>query len=394
MNEFDLQGRPRACRKGLDESIGAEKKIEEKEKGYRNILEGIEDFVAVVQNGKIVYRNPAFERFAENQGGDVFDTIFPDWIFSEERDEVRSFYRDENRKDAISDRYATEIEFAVGRRMVADVRVGDIEYEGMPAKLAVMRDVTRLLRQEREYGRKRKMEAISTVTGGFAHDFNNILGIVLGYGEMALEETGPNPFLKKSLNEICAAALRGKEIIIKLLGFSYKRGACLKAIFAGPLFEESLKRIEASAPSFVGWKRRIACEGEMIAADQSEIETVLANICSNSANSFAGVPGNIRVEAESAFYGEEELEPFCPGGLRPGEYVRLEIADSGCGIDPRLLDKVFDPYFTTASLAERSGMGLSVVYGVVNKCNGGIRIDSRIGVGTTVELLFPVICRK
>ncbi len=390
MKKFDLFERTDALGKGSDDGIAPEKNPNAGEKVCLSILESIEDCVAIIQAGKIVYCNQAFERFAERIDEEILRLLFPDRVFLEEREQVRAFYGEEKRAGGL-DRFTAEIDSSNGRRETMDIRVGDVEYEGMPAKVAVMRDVTPLLRRERESSRHLKMEAIGTVTGGFAHDFNNILGIVLGYGEMALEEAGQNVFLKRSVEEICAAALRGKNIILTLIGFSHKRGACLTALFAGPLLEESMERIEESAPPFVRWKKRISCEHEMIAADESEIETLLANICSNSANSFQGAPGTIRVEAESSFVGEEELESFFPGGLRPGIYVRLKIADSGCGIEPSLIDRVFDPYFTTKSLAERSGMGLSVVYGIVKKCNGAVRICSKVGVGTTVETLFPVL---
>ena len=233
------------------------------------------------------------------------------------------------------------------------------------------------------------MEAIGTLAGGIAHEFNNVLGIILGNAELAIDDVPDWNPAKESLMEIRKASFRAKEVVRQILSFARKTMTALKPLEINTIVKESLKLMRASIPAMVEIQPNIPAHPIMILGDPTEIHQIVINLCTNAAHAMNKTGGVLEVGISEVNLNEKDLSPY--EDLSPGDFVRLTVKDSGEGITSENLEKVFEPYFTTKEFGAGSGMGLSVVHGLVKKCKGTIDIKSAVGEGTTVSVLFPKI---
>lgn len=228
------------------------------------------------------------------------------------------------------------------------------------------------------------MEAIGTMAGGVAHDFNNLTGIILGNAELALDDIPEISPATAYMSEIKHASMRAKEIVQQLLSFTRKTEKD-KTVFAlQSIVQETLGLIRATTPSYIEIRADINEDTGPIEADPTQMHQVILNLVTNSIHSIKQ-GGVIGIEISGVDINERNRT----NGLKPGRYVRLAIIDSGEGIPDQNLDKIFDPYFTTKDVGKGTGMGLSVVHGIVKNHDGAITIDSTIGQGTCVTIFLP-----
>jgi len=260
--------------------------------------------------------------------------------------------------------------------------------------VSIQRDITREVRLERELRQAHKMEAIGTLAGGIAHDFNNILMAIIGYTEMALYKTpeGTTP-VRRDLEQVLKAGYRARDLVNQILTFSHQSDQERKVIDIVPPVKEALKLLRSSLPSTIEIRQDIAIPPEkgVILADPTQIHQVLMNLCTNAAHAMRDKGGILSVSLSSV---ETDADAYLVSrypDLKPGPYVRLTVGDSGHGVDPSILERIFDPYFTTKGPGEGTGMGLAVVQGIVNRHGGMITVNSEIGKGTTFHALFPRI---
>lgn len=234
----------------------------------------------------------------------------------------------------------------------------------------------------------RKMKAVGTLSGGIAHEFNNILGIILGNAELAMDDIPKYNPTYDFLLEVKNASIRGKEIVRQLLSFSHKSNHKKQAIDIIETVRESIKFLRASIPSSIEFKEYLTNESIAIKGDQTQIRQLMINLCNNAAQSMEETGGELKINldklkvSQKCFLGGQQLEP--------GEYVHLIIEDTGHGIPPGIIENIFDPFFTTKSGDEGSGMGLAVVYGIVKGHDGLIEIKSIPEKGTKVICYFPI----
>ena len=248
-----------------------------------------------------------------------------------------------------------------------------------------MKTQARQLKLEKELSRQRKMEAIGTLAGGIAHDFNNILSAIIGYTELAMEDDDPED-RRSDHSEILKAARRAKELIAQIRAFSRQSEQEAGPIKLGPVVEEALKLLKASIPSSVAILSRLASKRRVI-ADSTQIHRIMVNLCTNAVQAMDHQRGTLEIvlediELDALFETNKE-------GLDPGPYVKLSISDTGRGMTEEVREKIFDPFFTTKAVDEGTGMGLSVVHGIVKQYRGSIRVYSEPGKGTTFNILFP-----
>jgi two-component system cell cycle sensor histidine kinase/response regulator CckA len=260
---------------------------------------------------------------------------------------------------------------------------------------AAMTDITVRKRAEGEKARlevqlrrAQKMESIGTIAGGIAHEFNNILGVIIGNNELALMDMPDWNPAKNCLKEVQKASLRAKDVVRNILSFARKTPAERTPIQISTVIKESLKLLRASIPTMIEIRQNISCEREMILADPTEVNQVLMNLCTNAVHATGVEAGALEVGLEPIALDKDSAAKY--DGLNPGDFVKLTVRDTGHGIDPEIIGRIFDPYFTTKSLAERTGMGLAIVYGIVKKHDGAIRVESEAGKGTVFEVLFPL----
>ncbi|MBU0995013.1 MAG: response regulator [Proteobacteria bacterium] len=233
-----------------------------------------------------------------------------------------------------------------------------------------------------------KMEAIGTLAGGIAHDFNNILGIILGNTELALFDTHLHPEIWESLKESETACLRAKELIKQILNFSRFEQPEKEVLDIVSHVKDSIRLVRATLPATVKMELKPQIISANILGNPIQINQILLNLCTNAAQSM-NFEGILDIDINSVFIENEPKKLI--KGLSPGYYVVLTVSDTGSGIEPDLIDKIFDPYFTTKDLGKGTGLGLSVVYGIVKAHEGTINVYSEAGSGTTFKIYLPIV---
>ncbi|MBN2040237.1 MAG: PAS domain S-box protein [Spirochaetes bacterium] len=247
-------------------------------------------------------------------------------------------------------------------------------------------------RLEEELRHSQKLEGIGTLAGGVAHDFNNILGIILGNAELVLDDIDENDPEYYNLTEIKNAGLRAKDIIRQLLTFSRYVEVKKYSINLNPILEESIKFLRSTIPSTIEIRYNLNADNDFIFADSTQIHQVMMNLCINAAQAMEQNGGLIKISLEN-FKVDEYTGRLHPD-LKKGEYVKLTVQDTGPGIVPEIQDRIFDPYFTTKDSGKGSGMGLSLVHGIIKNHNGTIAVHSTPGKGAAFSILLPLAPRN
>jgi len=265
-------------------------------------------------------------------------------------------------------------------------------HDGRPVRLQIGTDITDLKKMEEDLRQSHKMESVGTLAGGIAHDFNNILSIIIGNTELALEGMPDWNPAYNNIQEIKMASFRARDVVKQLLSYSRKNKEELKAVDMAPVLKESLKLVRSTLPASIEIRDNLPDSTETVLADTTQINQIIINLCTNAAHAMPDEKGIIEIFIEPVDAGRIEALKY--NNAKPGKYLKLMIKDNGTGIDQENINKVFDPYFTTKEIGKGTGMGLSVVHGIVKSHNGYINIESDIIKGTTVYIYFPISSAK
>jgi PAS domain S-box-containing protein len=253
--------------------------------------------------------------------------------------------------------------------------------------VAVKEDITERKELESRLRQIQKMEAIGQLAGGIAHDFNNILSAITGYTELSIATLEPETQIFQFLTQVMEASKRAKDLINQIMMFSRETNQELKPIRIDFPVKEALKLIRASVPATIEMDPMIQSNGYAL-ADPTQIHQIVMNLCTNAAQAMKDNGGILEVHLTDTTLDHGDNRKYYPDA-EPGEYIRLTVSDQGDGIDAQYLHRIFDPFFTTKKRGEGTGMGLSVVHGIVKSCGGFIYVNSQLGEGTTFEILIP-----
>ena len=234
-----------------------------------------------------------------------------------------------------------------------------------------------------------KMESIRTIAGGIAHDFNNILFIIIGNVELAFEETRDWHPVYPKLETIRAAALRAAEIVKLLLSFSRTDNEEQAPTDVIHVIKDAIILLRASIPTTIGIHTQFPDGAVMILSDKIQIGQILMNLCTNASQAMEETGGLLEIRVGTRFLSEGSADA-CPAG----EYAEITVSDNGPGIDPGLLNRIFDPYFTTREVGKGSGLGLAIVYSIVKNHKGTITVQNRPEGGARFTMLFPMVDQK
>ena len=235
-----------------------------------------------------------------------------------------------------------------------------------------------------------KMEAIGTLAGGVAHDFNNVLAAILGNVSLARQDAGDNAALLTSLDQIQNAGLRARHLVQQILAFSRHQPQQLVRLPLQPVVDEALSLLRAMLPALATLETRVTPAPVSALADATQVQQVLMNLCTNAWHAMGQRPGRIVVGLDEVQVAET-VASARPDGLAPGRWAHLWVQDDGCGIDSATLPRIFDPFFTTKPVGQGTGLGLSVVHGIVNAHRGHIHAESQPGVGSTFHVYLPAV---
>ena len=369
----------------------AKEALRQSEEKYRGIFENaVEGIFQSTPDFKSVDVNPALARMrGYNTPGELEEAVAAgrDEIFLSRED--KAHYACLLNKHGMLKGFETELRRKDGSTFLASVNtqaVKDAEgnvvcYEG------IIEDITERRKLEGQLRQTQKMEAIGTLSAGIAHDFNNMLAIVMGSAELAMDDVanGDNP--EHSLDQILKAAKRGRDLVKQILTFSRKTQRERRPTDVVPVLQETFKLLRSTLPSTVKMSLDVQSKSGVILGDSVQVEQVLMNLATNAAHAMSKAGGTLAIRlADAAFRLTDSLpEP----DMKLGDYLMLIFEDTGTGMTEAVRDRIFDPFFTTKKSGQGTGMGLSVVYGIVKSYSGAITVESAPGKGSTFTIYLP-----
>jgi PAS domain S-box-containing protein len=234
-----------------------------------------------------------------------------------------------------------------------------------------------------------KMEAIGTLAGGIAHDFNNILAAIIGFSEMAMEKTPEGSSPRRHMERVFSAGLRGRQLIKQILTFSRRAEYEKQPLKLAAVVEEALGLLRASLPATIGIRTNLRSDAAgFVLADPTQMEQIVLNLCTNAAHAMGRTGGHISIDLAGFSFSSPDDAP--DPLMNPGFYAKLSVTDTGEGMSPDTIGHIFDPFFTTKSAGEGTGLGLSVIHGIVASHGGAITVSSEPGKGSTFTVYLPL----
>jgi PAS domain S-box-containing protein len=344
---------------------------------------------------KYLFVNHAFLRECGKQNEDVIGkSTFDVWP----ADTAEKFNADDEKIHKMGDRIHVEHRIDDNDGTVSWVEIIKnpiVNEDGLiVASVGAARNITQ--RKQAETDRKvlenqlrqsQKMEAIGTLAGGIAHDFNNILAAIMGYTEISLDEITGDCRLKERLERILKAGYRGKELVDQILTFSRQNEREKQTIVLSTIVEEAVKMLRPLIPTNITIRTNLEKSSQSVIGDSGQAHQILVNLCTNAAHAMQETGGELDINLEDVHLEEDFTKKHV--GLKPGPYVRLSLRDSGHGIPEEDIPRVFEPFFTRKKQGDGTGMGLSVVHGIVTSLKGTIDVYSKPGKGTTFTILLP-----
>lgn len=372
----------------ITEQKNTELLIRESEEKFRNFAEHSLVGFYILQDDVFKYVNP---RFADIFGYSVHECLdnmnFKQLVHPEDISSV------EEQLDKRLSGKTEKIKYAF-RGIKKDGRVIHIEiygstliYEERLAAIGTILDITKELELEKQLAQSQRIESIGILAGGIAHDFNNLIFPIIGNAELLLEDLNTNDDMYKKINTIFKAGKRAGELVEKILAFSRQSDHKKIPVKVQQIIEESLQLIRATIPSDIEIEKDIQKDCGAIMADPTQLHQILMNLVTNAYHAIGQSSGKILIQLRESFLQKQDVQY---NALQPGKYLVISVSDNGCGMDPSVLDKIFDPYFTTKEKGKGTGLGLSVVFGIVKSYGGDLHVESTPGKGSTFTLYFPL----
>jgi len=387
----------------ISQQVEAQEKLRRSEEKYRLLAENVTDIIWTADlNLAFTYVSPSSERLFGWSPSDWMSKPLRDFLAPSSLETAERLVREEVARPGsarIADSRVVTTELELYRK---DGSTGWYEVsaqmirgeDGAPRSIiGVTRDIAERKRAEKQNAlleqqlrQAQKMEAVGTLAGGIAHDFNNILFAVIGYAELCLQDATDDES-RWNLSQILSACNRAKTLVSQILAFSRQVEQERKPLDIVPLAKEAVKFLRSSLPVTIDLHLDVAAANSVILADATQIHQVLMNLCTNAAHAMRASGGRLAIRVDNA--------PPPPGlvpegdGARPAGFLHLSVSDTGHGIEPVQINRIFDPFFTTKAPGEGTGLGLSVVYGIVKALGGAIRVDSTPGRGSAFEIYIP-----
>jgi two-component system, cell cycle sensor histidine kinase and response regulator CckA len=375
----------------------AEHDLRQSEEKYRNILEGIDEgYYETDLRGRLTFINESMCRMLGNRRERLLERNFRKLV-----DEAigRKLLRIFNTiyKSGKGRTISGKLIRKKGSPLHAEISIALIRNRRneICGFRGLIRDVTYRMRHEKEkreletrLQQAHKMEAIGTLAGGIAHDFNNILSAILGYTELSLAQAPSDLPIKDHLAKVLKAGERARDLVKQILTFSRQEQQELVPVQINSILKEALKLLRASLPATIEIQQQINSNATVM-ADPTQIHQILMNLCTNASHAMEEKGGILKVILADTTLSASRAARM--PGMIPGAYLKISVCDTGEGIPPAALERIFDPFYTTKAQGKGTGMGLAVVHGIVKGHGGLITVDSQLNQGTTFDVFLPIV---
>jgi PAS domain S-box-containing protein len=399
LNWFEFNGREYnfAFIHDITERKRAEAGLRESEAKLRAMFEGSKDAIGVTKNGIHVFVNPAYLRLYGLEGkGPVVGTSVLPCTAPSHRAQVAEAIRRRAAGEPVPRFYESRGIKADGTEFDTELSISTYEMDGELYSVAHIRDITERrvaeearARLEEQLRQSQKHEAIGTLASGIAHDFNNILAGIYGFTALARESAGSNAEVRDYIDEIGRASYRAKELVQQILAFSRKADGdeAMGPVPLGHVVAEACKLLRASTPSTIELTKDLRPDVPLVQGNATQLHQVVMNLGTNAVQALRDRTGRLSVSLKACIVTPAMTEAL--PGLTAGPHVLLTVRDTGRGMDKATQMRIYEPFFTTKGPGEGTGLGLSVVYGIVHNHHGAIRLTSEVDRGTTFEIFLP-----
>ncbi len=377
---------------GVNQDITARKKMEENlresETKLRAILDASRDAIGVSQNEVRTFINPAYvSLFGYESADELIGKPVMDLIAPESRGLAMEMAKKRAAGEPVPPFYEVTGLKKDGTTFLAETTISSYVLDGEQFRLVTMRDITEKKRLEEQLRQAQKMEAIGTLAGGVAHDFNNILTVIMGLGNLMQMSLGKDDINRPYVDQIVTSSERAADLTQGLLAFSRKQRITLEPHTVNGVVTSTAKLLTRLLPEDIGLSINLAGTETSSLLDVTQIGQVLMNLATNARDAMPQ-GGSLTITTEEARIDENFIRTHGFGKM--GDYVRLSVSDTGMGMDEPTMERIFEPFFTTKAVGKGTGLGLASVYGIVKQHKGYITVSSAPFKGTTFDIYLPV----
>jgi PAS domain S-box-containing protein len=362
------------------------KAYQESEEKYRLLVQNSSEAIFIAQDGVIKFPNLLTQRMLGYSAEELATIPFISHIHRDDREKVVERHRKRMQGMKVPNTYSFKIKNRQGKELWVEINAVFIEWEGKPATLNFVRDMTEQKKLEAQFLQAQKMEAVGQLAGGIAHDFNNLLTIINTHSELALMELKEWDPLKEKFEAIHRAGEKAADLTRKLLAFSRHQVGAMKVIDLNRIVEDLEKMLHRVIGEDIQLKTVLSKNLGHIKADPGQIEHTILNLVVNAKDA---MPSGGTIEIETANVQADEEASNLPPGMQRGNYVMLSVSDTGVGMNPEVRERIFEPFFTTKEKGKGTGLGLSTVYGIIKQSGGDVCVSSEPGQGTVFEIYLP-----
>ena len=371
------------------ERTRAQELLRQSEEKHRRLVDTMQEGVVVYRDGRVVFANPAFAGLVGLPSAAIVGREVASFIVPEDRAVVAERFPREEGGGGEPGRYELRALHGDGvTQLDVAVQVTRVDYEGKPAVLATVRDLTERKRLEHQLRLSQRFEALGQLAGGVAHDFNNLLMAILGSTELLRKRLAVGGSGDEELATIFNSSRRAADLTRGLLAFARRQVLEAVDLDLDGVVGEMLPILRRVLPENIAIDSRCRGGGATVRADRGQMDQILMNLAVNARDAMpAG--GTLRIVTERVEIGDAYVESH--PWARPGPHVRLLVADDGAGMDRKTLAHIFEPFYTTKAVGRGTGLGLAIVYGIVKQHGGMIDASSAAGAGTTIEIYLPIV---
>ncbi len=368
----------------------AEKALAASENKYRMLIETASDaiFLADAETGIILEANKAAEKLLGLPVNKIIGMHQTELHDPEKREHYLKIFKHHVKSEtAVTD--DIYVRNSKGFDVPVQINTNIFTLENRKVIQGIFRDITEIKNAEEQIRQSQKMEAIGTLAGGIAHDFNNILTPILGYTKLSLDKLPDNSPVRSYLEKVWSAGIRAKELVKQILTFSRKEKEEKRPFLIQDIINESIKFFRSSIPSTIKLHTKIDKQCGPVMCNPTQIYQVLMNLCSNAHHAMLQKGGTLNIELKSA--AGKPGSSLSVNSAQPEKYICLTVSDTGKGMDKDIIQRIFEPYFTTKTKEDGTGLGLSVVHGIIKNHGGYIEVESEPNGGTAFKIYLPEI---